>query len=108
MEKGDGQPVKRESGPEKDSIVEYNLTIGESALLEESSSGRQVYVVYAGMPSERVFSLAITSSPDGRSGGYNLYLPATQRIVQLEENRLDVLHVTPEGIVFRFAGARGG
>ncbi|MBL7200421.1 MAG: hypothetical protein ISS56_09750 [Anaerolineae bacterium] len=99
--------MRRESRPEKASIEEYNLKIGESALLERSSSGRQVYVVYAGMPSERVFSLAVTSSPDGHTGGYNLYLPATQRIVQLEESRLDVLHVTPEGIVFRCAGSRG-
>ena len=80
--------------------MEYRLKVGESAPIKKSIFQNQV-VIYAGMPNESTYSLAITLTQGNRFGGYNLFMPKDRREVFHKKGTIVVLDVTPDEIRLR-------
>lgn len=77
----------------------YELGINESVKIKSGWFSRS-FVVFAGMPNERTYSLAITYTNVHNSIGYNLYIPKSQTEVKLARGKMLVRRVTPTGITF--------
>jgi hypothetical protein len=77
--------------------MEFHLTIGEKKKLKSFFMGSWS-IAYAGMPSERVFSIALIWSLGQNSAAYNLFLPADQRRFTLMNRRVVVSEVSPSAI----------
>lgn len=81
----------------------YELGINESVPIRKGWLTRS-FVVYAGMPNESTYSLAVTYTSAHNSVGYNLFIPKSQHEVKLIRGRLVVLRVSPTAISFRIEG----
>lgn len=77
----------------------YELAINESVKIKSGWLSRS-FVLYAGMPNERTYSLVITYTNVHNSIGYNLYIPKSQNEVKLARGKMIVRRVTPTGITF--------
>jgi hypothetical protein len=80
---------------------EYTLKLAESAKVK-SGFMTSYSLVYAGMLSDSVFSIALTWSSGHNSAGYNLYLDKGQREIKLLDGRLTVRDVNKNEIRFVF------
>jgi hypothetical protein len=82
--------------------MEHTLSIGQAQALKRSFLGRSWSVIYAGMPNDRVYSLAVTWAVGYHSACHNLFLPVDQREVDLAGGRMSVLDVSPRELHFSF------
>jgi hypothetical protein len=82
-------------------MKEFQLKIGEQADLRKGILRASHAVVYAGMPSEQVYSLAFTYFFGNQALGVNLFVPKTQKEVTYKEWRIVVLEVRPDRIRLR-------
>lgn len=82
----------------------YELEINQSVAVKRGWMSR-TYVVFAGMPSDSTYSLAITYTNVHNSIGYNLFIPRSQTEVKLFKGWLVVQRVTPTRITFSIDGA---
>jgi hypothetical protein len=80
---------------------EFTLKVGESTPIKRGIF-RDQRLVYAGMPGENVFSLALTFTQGYNSSAYNLYFPANNYEMTLLDQHLIILRVDPHQIRFRF------
>lgn len=81
---------------------EYTLRVGESGVLRRRFFARSWTVGYAGMPSEKAYSLFVTWSMGHQSAAYNLFLTLDQREVALAGGRLRVLDLSARELRLRF------
>ena len=58
-------------------------------------------VVYAGMPSDDVYSIIQRKKDDNRGFSWNLFFPRNQQDITIDGIRISVDIVTPEEIRFR-------
>ncbi|MDH3892432.1 MAG: hypothetical protein OEV49_15270 [candidate division Zixibacteria bacterium] len=77
--------------------MEYRLKVGESARINHSIFSSHL-VIYAGMPNQDTYSLAITHSEGARHGGYNLFMPKDRREVFHKKGKIVVLDVNANEI----------
>ena len=82
--------------------MEQTLQVGESCTLVSAFFGKGSAVVYAGMPSESTYSLAVSWGRGYQAAAYNLYLPLEQRELNVAKGRLRIHTVTPREIRFSF------
>lgn len=82
--------------------TEYKLGVGESGAIRRRFFRKSWSIVYAGMPNEGSYSLAITWSVNYNSAAYNLFLPEDQRELAFLEGRIVVQEVSPREIRFRY------
>jgi len=78
----------------------YELQINESVVVKRGWMVK-LCVVYAGMPNESTYSLAITYTSCHNSIAYNIFVPKSQNEITLTRARLVVQRVTPTNISFR-------
>lgn len=78
----------------------YELQINESMPIKRGWMSR-VYLVFTGMPSDSVYSVAITYTNVHNSCAYNLYIPKSHNEVKLIRGRIIVQRVTSTSISFR-------
>ena len=78
----------------------HELQINESVVVKRGWMVK-LCVVYAGMPNDNTYSLALTYTSCHNSIGYNIYVPKSQSEVKLIKGRLVVQRVTPTHISFR-------
>jgi len=83
----------------------YELGINESVRIKSGWLSKS-FVLFAGMPNDRTFSLAITYTNVHNSVGYNLYVPKSQSEIKLAKGKMIVQRVTPAKISFTID--RGG
>ena len=80
---------------------EFALKVGEGAKVK-SGFMTSYSVVYAGMLSDHVFSIAVTWSFGHNSAGYNIYLDKGQRDIKFLDGRLTIRDVSKNEIRFVF------
>ena len=80
---------------------EYTLSLGESAKVK-SGFMTSYSLIYAGMLSDYVFSIAVTWTSGNNSAGHNLYIERGQREIKLLGGRLTVRDVSKSEIRFVF------
>ncbi len=86
-------------------IRKYHLKLGESARVKKGFLFVPEHsIVYAGMPAEGVFSLAVTFTIVYNSLAYNLYIPLSTKQLTAAGGRIEVIEVTPEMILFNYIG----
>ena len=78
----------------------YELQINEAVVVKRGWLVK-LCVVYAGMPNESTYSLAITYTSCHNSIGYNIFVPKNRNETTLTRARLIVQRVTPTNISFR-------
>jgi hypothetical protein len=81
--------------------VEHSLRIGEAARMKRGFMV-SYSVVYAGMVSDYVYSVAVTWTRGNNSAAYNLFLEKGHREIELFGGRLTVLDVTSREIRLRW------
>jgi len=81
----------------------YEVGINETVKVKTGWMSRS-YVLFAGMPDERTYSLVVTFTNVHNSIAYNLFLPKSQTEVKLIKGRMIVHRVTPTGLSFRIEG----
>ncbi len=81
-------------------VQEHGLRIGESALIKRGFLTK-VLLVYAGMPNDKVYSLAVSSSAGHNSFAYNLYIPIDQQRIEISDVKLTIENISPNEIRFR-------
>jgi hypothetical protein len=95
---------------------EYILAIGEALFLgpplpiKESlankfgidTSTEDDTIVYAGMPTDRCYSLAQRHHEQYSRYGYNLFFPINQREIEIAGHRFAVTDITPQNIKLRY------
>jgi len=79
---------------------EHGLKIGDSALIKRGFLTK-VSLVYAGMPNDKVYSLAVSCSAGHNSWAYNLYIPMDQQRIEISGVKLTIENVSPNEIRFR-------
>lgn len=82
----------------------YEVGINETVKVKGGWMSRS-YLLFAGMPDERTYSLVMTFTNVHNSIAYNLFMPKSQTEVKLIKGRLIVQRVTPTSLTFRFEGA---
>jgi hypothetical protein len=80
---------------------EYTLKVGENAKVK-SGFMTSYSLVYAGMLSDYIFSIAVTWSSGNNSAAYNLYFEKGQREIKFLNGRLTVRDVSKSEIRFVF------
>ena len=87
-------------------LRKYHVKLGQTAQVKKGFLffGPRTEIVYTGMPSKEVVSLAIGSSIMYNSMAYNIYLPMGQREVHAAGGRLEILEVNPDYILFNYIG----
>ena len=80
---------------------EHRLKVGETAKIKRGFM-TSYSVVYAGMVSDRVYSIAVSWSSGHNSASHNLYLDRGQRELPLLGGRIVVLDVNQREIHFQF------
>jgi hypothetical protein len=81
--------------------VEHTLRVGEAAKIKRGFM-TSYSIVYAGMLSDYVYSVAVNWTRGNNSAAYNLYVEKGQREIELLGGRLTVLDVTSREIRFRW------
>jgi hypothetical protein len=79
---------------------EFRIRVGESAKIKRSFFSTHT-LIYAGMISDRVYSLVITYSAGHNSMAYNLYVPVSTSEIHHEKAKLLVQNVTAQEISLR-------
>ncbi|MBN2130461.1 MAG: hypothetical protein JW741_13245 [Sedimentisphaerales bacterium] len=74
-----------------------NVKIGDSIRVKRGFM-TVISLVYAGMPSENVFSLVVTTTAGHMGMGYNLYFPASQRQLEIAGVSVSVQSVSPTSV----------
>lgn len=79
--------------------------MGETVILAVSEqyhlkSGKD-RIVYAGMPSESVYSIAQRKAFNNQGYSWNLYYPKNRRDITIDDVKIYVERVTPDEIEFR-------
>ncbi len=74
----------------------HDLKIGESVRIKRGFM-TSISLVYAGMPSDATFSLAVTMTSGHIGMGYNLYFPLDRRQFELAAVPITVQSVSPTG-----------
>jgi hypothetical protein len=82
-------------------IQDYNLKVGEAAVVKKAFFGTTTSWRYAGMPSDSVFSLAITHSVGHQSKAYNLFYPISSQEIDVGNEKLSILELRPDGVRFQ-------
>jgi len=80
----------------------FTLGVGDAAAIRRRFFRRSWSVVYAGMPDDRSYSLAVNWSLNYNSAAYNLFLPADQRELRFLDGRIVVEDLSPREIRFRY------
>jgi len=75
----------------------HDLKIGESVRIKRGFM-TSIALVYAGMPSDGTFSLAVTITSGHIGMGYNLYFPIDRRQFELAGVSITVQSVSPTGM----------
>lgn len=75
---------------------EYNIRVGKCASIKIGLFN-SVSVTYAGMPTEKTFSLCLSNI-----WYYNLYFPKSKKEIDLDKGYLKVLDVTPDDILLEY------
>jgi hypothetical protein len=78
----------------------YELKINQSVPLKRWWLSK-MHVLYAGMPNETTYSLVMTYTSSHNSIAYNLFIPKSQKEIDLIKGRLVVLRVNADSISFR-------
>ena len=79
---------------------EHGLRIGESALIKRGFLTK-VSLVYAGIPNDKVYSLAVRCSAGHNSLAYNLYIPIDQQRIEISDVKLTIESISPNEMRFR-------
>ena len=74
----------------------HDLKIGESVRIKRGFV-TSISLVYAGMPSDGTFSLAVTTTAGNLGIGYNHYFPLDRRQFELAGVPVTVQSVSPPG-----------
>lgn len=82
----------------------YSLRIGETGAIRRRFFRKSWVVGYAGMPTEKTFSLTIMWTLNYNSAAYNVFLPLDQREMSFLGGRLLFESVSPQEIRFRYEG----
>lgn len=77
---------------------EFHLKIGEQAQLKSNFFTAGHGLMYAGMPSESVYSLAFIFSHGYQAMAANMYIPTSQRELTYQGYRIVVQDVRPDHI----------
>ncbi len=72
---------------------QYQLEIDDSIELKRGFL-TQISLVYAGMPNDHTFSLAVIKGTGHRGMAYNLYLPTDQRHIEIAKNDITINSVS--------------
>ncbi len=75
----------------------HDLRIGESVRIKRGFMTK-ISLVYAGMPSDGVFSLAVTTTAGHMGMGYNLFFPVDRRQLEVAGVPIMVQAVSPAGL----------
>jgi hypothetical protein len=81
--------------------VEYTLKPSQTVKVRPGVFRSQVSVVYAGMLSENVFSIAVIWSYGHNSMAYNLFFPRNQREIEIPKGKLEITYVSEHELRFR-------
>lgn len=81
---------------------DYTLQLGESAKVRTGIFKSSVSIVYSGMVSENIYTIAVTWSFGHNSMAYNLFFPKRQREIFTPKDRLEVEYVSSEQIRFSY------
>lgn len=76
------------------------LNVGESAVISRNIFASSWTIIYAGMISERVYSVAITFAFGNHKMAYNLFLNQGQREITTPKGRIHIHNYSPERISF--------
>jgi len=82
--------------------IQYTLRIGESTTVRSGIVKAKLSIVFAGHLDASTYSIAVLWSMGNNSMAYNLYLPNTQKEVDLLKGRLVRMNVTPDRLYFEF------
>ncbi len=75
----------------------HTLNVGEPLVVKTGLFSSE-HLVYAGMPTDSCFSLAVKCRHGKNLAAYNLFFPVTQQQVELSGRRFAVNEVSPEQI----------
>lgn len=75
----------------------HDLQIGESVRIKRGLMTR-ISLVYAGMPNEGTFSVAVTVTAGHMGMGYNLYFPIDHREFAVAGIPISVQAISPAGM----------
>lgn len=81
-------------------MAEYTLQVGQEASIRRGFF-KKYSMLYAGMLSERVYSVAVTYTIGYNSMAYNLYFPVSRREITVAGKRLAVLRVSEDELRIR-------
>lgn len=81
--------------------TEHILRLGESVKLQSGIFQPTIYVIYAGMVSESIYSIAVRWSMGNNSLAYNLYFGDRQREIILPSGKLTVINVGKDQLIFK-------
>jgi hypothetical protein len=81
---------------------EYQLRVGEKAVVRPGVVRKKISVVNAGMINESVYSLAVMWTYGNNSLAYNLYLQKNQTEIEIPKGKLEILYFSKDVIRFRF------
>lgn len=87
-------------------VRKFQVKVGEVAQVKKGFLffGPRTDIIYTGMVSKEIFSLAITFSVMYNSLAYNVYLPLGTREATLGGGRIEITEVTPDYILFNYIG----
>ena len=79
--------------------LEQRLKVGEGMQIKNAGMmGIEKYLLYGGLVSNDRFSLVVTNHSIYQGWAYNLYFPADQKEIRLEEGRVQVKSVDEKEI----------
>lgn len=81
---------------------QYALRIGESATVRPGTFRSKITIVFAGFLDASTYSIAVLWSTGNNSLAYNLYLPQTQKEVDIIKGRLVRINVTKDRLYCEF------
>ena len=82
--------------------MEYELRLGERAVIRRRFFGCTLSVVYAGMPAGDRYSLAVTRSMGHQASSFNVYFDTSIRRLAIDGGELRIQELSPVGIRFRY------
>jgi hypothetical protein len=87
-------------------LRKFHVKLGEATQVKSGFLliGPRTEVIYTGMVSKEIFSLAIGTSIMYNSMAYNVFLPMGHREVHAAGGRLEILEINPDYILFNYIG----
>ena len=79
-----------------------SLKVGEEVSVRKGWVMKSMTMMYAGMPSPGVFSVALTWKEGNQAASANLFFPVDQRGFDIGKGHVSVTHVDAQSIRFRF------